>query len=76
MAQRSLAETVSRLLKLSKPTFTNGRWRKPAISRQELAMMRKYLVAQGADWPAKKLRDRGNDKPYKLSEWERGKDAR
>ena len=75
MSQR-LSETVFRVLQLSKPTFVNGRWRKPAISRRELAGMRKYLLALGAEWPEKKLRNRGGDKPYKLTKWERGIESR
>ena len=75
MSQR-LSETVFRVLQLSKPTFVNGRWRKPSISRRELAEMRKYLLSLGAEWPEKKLRDRGADKPYKLTKWERGREAR
>lgn len=71
-----LAETVQRLVQLSKPVFVNGRWRKPVISGRDLAMAKKYVQAEGGQWPEKKLRNRGGDKPFKLSKWERGREAR
>lgn len=75
MSQK-LSDTVLKLLELARPSFVNGRWRKPAVSGRELAMMKKHLVAQGEHWPEKKLRNRGGDKPLKLSKWERGREAR
>ena len=75
MSQK-LSDTVLKLLQLAKPSFVNGYWRKPAVSARELAMMRKYLISQGEQWPEKKLRNRGGDKPFKLSKRERGREAR
>ena len=76
MAQRNLSDAVLRLLELGKPTFVNGRWRKPVVSRREMNDIKKYMVNQGEAWPEKKLRDRGGDKPFKLTKWERGREER
>ena len=75
MAQKA-PDAVQRLLQLAKPTFVNGRWRKPAISARKLADIRKGMVVEGVDWDPKPLRDRGADKPLKLTKWERERDKR
>lgn len=75
-ANKGLSETVLKLLKLGEPRFVNGKWRKPMVSRREMNDIRKYMVGQGEVWPPKKLIDRGADKPYKLTKYERGIDER
>ena len=76
MAQKNLSDAVLKLLQLGRPTFVNGRWRKPVINGREMADIRKYMIAQGEVWPEKPLRNRGGDKPFKLSKWERGREER
>ena len=76
MAQKGLSVAVTRLLEFGKPRFINGRWRKPVVSRRQMNDIRKYMVKQGEEWPEKKLRDRGSDKPFKLTKLERGRDER
>ena len=71
-----LPDLALRLAALGKPTFVNGRWRKPPLSRRQLADVRKILILQGADIPLKPLRNRGGDKPLKLRKWERNKESR
>ena len=76
MARRGFSNAVEKLLQLGRPTFVNGRWRKPAVSRRELNDIRKYMLSRGEAWPEKKLRDRGADKPFKLTKYERGREDR
>ena len=73
---RRISDTVARLLALSKPRYIDGRWRRPAIGKRELNVIRKALVAEGEYWPRKPLRDRSKDKPLKLTKRERDKPAR
>lgn len=75
MAQK-VPEVVQKLQQLARPTFVNGRWRKPAINARKLAAIRRDMVAQGTYWPPKPLRDRGGDKPFKLAKHEREREAR
>ena len=76
MAQQKLPGVVAKLQQLAKPSFVNGRWRKGEMSARKLAEIRRMLVVQGVDWPAKPLRDRGADKPLKLNKHERSRDER
>lgn len=69
-------QILSRLLQLSRPTFVNGRWRKAELSGRKLADVKRALRAQGEDIPLHPLRDRGGDKPFKLTKWERNREAR
>ena len=69
-------KVYSKIVELCKPTFVNGRWRKPVLSRRKLAEVRHILLSNGENIPAKPLHNRGNDKPLKLSKWERNKEAR
>lgn len=75
-APKRISATVARLLALSRPTFVDGTWRRPALGKMQLAKIRKRLVANGEFWPPKPLRDRSKDKPFKLSKWERERPAR
>ena len=75
MAQKG-SDAVQKLLQLAKPTFVNGRWRKPAINARKLAGIRRKMVASGVEWDPRPLRDRGGDKPLKLTKWEREREAR
>ena len=67
---------VSKLQVLARPRFVNGVWKKPIISRRKLAVIRRSMVAEGEEWPARELRDRGSDKPLKLSRKEREREER
>lgn len=73
---RRIPDVVLKLQQLARPTFVDGRWRKPKISARKLAMLRKSLVMDGVLWPPRPLRDRGADKPLKLRKWERQKEER
>jgi hypothetical protein len=75
MYQR-IPDVALRLAQLGKPTFVNGRWRKAALSGRKMAQVKKTLRALGEDIPLKPLRDRGADKPLKLTKWERNREAR
>lgn len=75
MAKSYGPDLVQRILQLARPTFVNGRWRKPYLSGRKLAAVRRELVMAGVEWP-RKLRDRGGDKPLKLARHEREKAAR
>lgn len=46
------------------------------LSRRKLADIRKQMVVDGVYWPPKPLRNRGAERPLKLSKWERGREAR
>ena len=72
---REIPEIVLKLQQLAKPTFVNGRWRKP-ISARKLAGLRKAMITSGIYWPPKPLRDRSADKPFKLIKHERTRDER
>ena len=77
MAKKGMSEAVVRLLEFGKPNFVNGRWRKPLASRRQMNDMKKYMIKQrGEEWPEKKLRDIGADKPFKLTKRERGREER
>ena len=76
MANRIPVDVVGKLQQLARPRFVNGVWKKPLVSRRKLAVMRRSLVAEGVDWPAKPLRDRGADKPFKLCRRDREKEER
>ena len=76
MAGKQVVDVVSKVQQLAKPKYVNGRWRRPVISGRKLAVMRRSLVMEGNDWPAKPLRDRGGDKPFKLTRREREKEER
>ena len=76
MAQQKIPGVVLKLQQMAKPSFVKGRWRKGEISARKLADIRRMLVMQGVEWPAKPLRDRGADKPLKLNKHERGRDER
>ena len=67
---------VSKLQVLARPRFVNGVWKKPIISGRKLAVIRRSMVAEGVEWPARPLRDRGSDKPLKLSRKEREREER
>ena len=67
---------VSKIQHLAKPRYVDGVWKKPIISRRKVATIRRSLVAEGVDWPAQPLRDRGGDKPFKLSRREREREER
>ena len=69
-------QIVSKVQQLAKPRYVNGVWKKPIISGRKLAGIRRSLVLEGADWPARPLRDRGGDKPFKLSRKEREREQR
>lgn len=73
---RPISKTLDKLMDLRKPKYINGRWRKPVVSARDMAEARKSLIAMGGDVPSKPLRDRGNDRPFKLSKWERNKETR
>ncbi|XP_003384390.1 PREDICTED: uncharacterized protein LOC100640785 [Amphimedon queenslandica] len=73
---KPISKTFEKLLDLRKPKYINGRWRKPVVSARDLAEARKSLIAMGEEVPSKPLRDRGNDRPFKLSKWERNKESR
>ena len=75
MAGRTAAELVSRVQQLARPRYVNGVWKKPLVSGRELAAAHRML-AEGVDWPARPLRDRGADKPFKLSRKEREREGR
>ena len=63
---------VSKVQHLAKPRYVNGVWKKPIISGRKMAVIRRSLVVEeGVDWPARPLRDRGGDKPFKLTRKER-----
>lgn len=70
MAQK-IPELVLKLQQMAKPSFVNGYWRKGTLSARKLADIRKSLVAEGVYWPQKLLRNRGSDKPFKLTKHER-----
>ena len=70
------SEVVRRVQQLAQPRYVNGVWKRPVVSARQKASIRRVLVAQGVDWPAKPLRDRGGDKPFKLSRHERERDER
>lgn len=74
--KRAAAELVTRVQQLARPRYVDGVWKKPLVSGRELAAARRALVAQGVDWPARPLRDRGADKPFKLSRKEREREER
>lgn len=76
MASKQVAEIVSKMQQLAKPRYINGVWKKPIISGRKMASIRRSLVAEGVDWPARPLRDRGGDKPLKLSRKERERQER
>ena len=73
---RKLPDVVLKVQQLAKPTFVNGRWRKPFLSARDLARTKRQLFAAGVYVPLKPLRDRSNDKPLKLTKFERGRDER
>lgn len=73
---RRIPDVILKLQQLARPTFVDGRWRKPKISARKLAVLRKSLVVDGVWWPPRPLRDRGADKPLKLRKWERQKEER
>lgn len=75
MAQK-VPDIVLKLQILAKPTFVNGKWRKAAISGRKLAGIRKAMVSSGVYWPPKPLRDRSEDKPFKLIKHERTRQER
>ena len=76
MSAKGVSDAVAKLLALGKPYFVNGRWRKPVISRREMNDIRKYMISKGEVWPEKPFRNRGGDKPFKLTKWERGREER
>lgn len=76
MAGKQVADVVSKLQHLAKPRYVNGVWKKPIISGRKVATIRRSLVVEGVDWPARPLRDRGGDKPFKLSRKEREREER
>ncbi len=76
MASKELPEIVLKLKQLARPTYVDGRWRRPAIGARELSSIRKGLVASGVYWPPKPLRDRSKDKPFKLIKHERTREER
>ena len=76
MAQSKVPDLVLKFKQLAKPTFVNGRWRKPAISARRMAEIRKSLVASGVCWPPGPLANRGGDKPLKLIKHERNREKR
>ena len=75
--KRAAGELVRRVQQLARPRYVNGVWKKPLVSGRELAAARRVLVMEhGVDWPARPPRDRGADKPLKLTKWERERDQR
>ena len=74
--KRTAEELVSRIQQLARPRFVNSVWKKPLVSGRELAAARRALIAEGVDWPARPLRNRTSDKPFKLSRWEREREDR
>lgn len=73
---KALADIVRNVQQLAKPRYVNGVWKKPIVSGRQKASIRRALEAQGVEWPAKPLRDRGGDKPLKLSRKEREREER
>ena len=76
MAGKQIADVVCKVQQLAKARYINDTWRRPKISGRQLANVRRALVAEGVDWPAKPLRDRGGDKPFKLTRKEREREER
>lgn len=76
MATKQVAGLVCKVQQLAKPRYINGVWKKPIISGRKLASIRRSLVVEGVDWPTRPLRDRGGDKPFKLSRKEREREQR
>ena len=76
MASQKIVPIVEKLQLLSRPTFVNGRWRKPELSARRVAMVRQTMLSQNVYWPDKPLRNLGADKPLKLSRHEREREAR
>ena len=75
--QRTAAALVTRVQQLARPRYVGGVWKKPLVSGRELAAARRAFLAEGGvEWPAKPLRDRGADKPFKLSRKEREREQR
>ena len=76
MASQKILPIVEKLQLLSKPTFVNGRWRKPELGARRVAMVRQTMLSQNVYWPDKPLRNLGADKPLKLSRYERERETR
>lgn len=76
MASNKLTGLLAKLAQVSKPTFVNGRWRKPELGARKLAEVKRSLRAQGVPVPLEPLQDRSKDKPFKLPKWERNREAR
>ena len=76
MAGKQVVDVVSKVQQLAKPKYVNGRWRRPVVSGRKLATFRRSLVVEGVEWPARPLRDRGGDKPFKLTRREREREER
>ena len=69
----AVAEIVTKVQQLVRPRYVNGVWKRPLVSGRELASIRRAL---GGEWPPRPLRDRGGDKPFKLSRHEREREGR
>ena len=75
-SRQAAAELVARIQQLARPRYVNGVWKKPLVSGRELAAARRALAAEGMDWPVRPLRDRSQDKPFKLNRREREREER
>ncbi len=48
--------SLEKMKELMSPTNVNGRWRKPELSRRQVAKVRKSWLLEGKDWPFDKPR--------------------
>lgn len=51
MDPSKLKETFAAIIRFSQPTFLNGRWRKPKLSRRKLGVLKKTFILAGVGWP-------------------------
>ena len=49
-----------------RPTYLNGRWRKPAVSAMQLARVRKATLLAGQPWTLSERTNRRKEKPVKF----------
>jgi hypothetical protein len=45
-----VAAVFQKIVKLSKPEYKHGSWRKPVLSRRKIAVLRKKFLLQGYEW--------------------------
>jgi hypothetical protein len=53
-----MASVFTKMLPVAfRPTFVNGRWRKPKLSRRKIAQVRKQVLMAGMAWPFERIRN-------------------